>query len=177
MSRVSLGIAVGLLMWSSAPAQSEDLGEKSDTYKVVYKDGNSERYIVKYLAKLDTSWSESGHPAIPLKGWPTDTRQCHWSSSSRVERQACLVSRAGQTFCDSGLTRVFSENKTGQGNDFKLLDLAPENCGKAAARRDSDFNNARTNVLAVLPAVAAGDRDAVKADLARLADVVAVNSD
>lgn len=175
MNRARFGLIMGVVIaTASAPLIAETLRSSEATYRVKYKNGVVERYLVRYTAELDTSWREDGHPAVPSRGWFRDTRQCHWSTSGRIERNVCLVSNAGHTFCQSNLQRVFTASTAGQGSPFVLTQLAPENCGDTAARRESDFTNARNTVIAAMPGVMASDREAVRTDFRNLGEVVEV---
>lgn len=156
---------------------TETLQSMEDTYIVKYSDGTVERYLVKYSAQYDSSWSEDGHPSDLSKGWIEDTRKCRWDATSRIERQACLVSRSGQTFCHANLHRIYSQNTTGKGSDFQLTTLHPENCKAAEARRTSDFANVKNNVISVMPEVTNQDRASVVEDFKKMAEVVEVSAE
>jgi hypothetical protein len=138
-------------------AAAETVQTKERTFAVKYKDGTIEHYKVTWIATLDVEVHEDGHPAVPLNGWFTDTRQCHWSLSSHIDRQVAMINKVGQEFAQSNLSRTYRSDFTGKGSDFQVFGLRPENCNDAAGRRNSDINDARKNLLNVFPGIMEAD--------------------
>jgi hypothetical protein len=132
-------------------------------------------YKVTWVATLDTEVHEDGHPAEPFNGWFTDTRQCHWSLSSHIDRQVAMINKVGQEFAQSSLSRTYRSDFTGKGSDFQVFGLRPENCNDAADRRNSDINDARKNVSSVFPGLVDADLVKLKADVKANAEVVEVS--
>jgi hypothetical protein len=159
------GFAVVMLIGPTHCWAGTVVGEKTQGYQVKYQDGAVENYVATYTASLNDNMSESGHPSIPLKGWLTDTRQCHWQISSEVVRDLCIVSRSGQQYCQGAFNKVFSQIKNGKGNDLVLLNLAPEDCGDAGPRHASDVNDVTHQLMEALPAVANQDSQSLVNDI------------
>jgi hypothetical protein len=113
---------------------------------VRYSSGDSERYVVKWTGSLESNHWEDGHPAIPLEGKFTDTRQCHWTINTQIVRKLFLINKVGEQFAKENLTTVLSLGSANQGSDFKLTQLRPENCGDAEARYQSDLKDARVAI-------------------------------
>jgi hypothetical protein len=154
---------------------AETVQSKDRTFAVKYKDGTVEHYKVTWVATLDTEVHEDGHPAEPFNGWFTDTRQCHWSLSSHIDRQVAMINKVGQEFAQSSLSRTYRSDFTGKGSDFQVFGLRPENCNDAADRRNSDINDARKNVSSVFPGLVDADLVKLKADVKANAEVVEVS--
>jgi hypothetical protein len=153
-----------------AQSFAETVQSKERTFALKYTDGTVEHYKVTWFATLDPEVHEDGHPAEPLKGWLTDTRQCHWSIASHIDRQVSMVNKVGQTFAQSSLSKTYSSDFTNKGSDFMVLGFRSENCNDAADRRNSDINNARANLNDVFGGI-------VDADLSRLKDEVKSNAE
>jgi hypothetical protein len=105
-----------------------------------------ERYVLHWSGTVNDNHYEDGHPSEPFKGWFTDTRQCHWTITSRIARTVSLVNHNGEPFQRTELAVPLSLSFANKGSDFVLLDLAPENCGKAQARYESDLANSRQHI-------------------------------
>jgi hypothetical protein len=156
-------------------AFAETVMTKERTFAVKYKDGTVEHYKVTWVATLDTEVHEDGHPSEPFNGWFTDTRQCHWSLSSHIDRQVSMINKVGQEFAQSTLSRTYRSDFTGKGSDFQVFGLRPENCNDAAGRRNSDINDARKNVSSVFPGLVDADLVKLKADVKANTEVIQVS--
>jgi hypothetical protein len=128
---------------------------------VTYKSGEVEHYIVRWTGSRDVDHHEDGHPSEPLKGWFTDTRQCHWSINSRITRTVYLMNKNGQEFAQQELTTPLVENFANKGSDFVLTQLRSENCGDADARYKSDLADSVKHMAEALPPNAAKDYQTV----------------
>ena len=85
-----------------------------------------------------------------------------------------LVVIAGQDYEKKDLVQVFKAAHAGEGGEFKVFELRPENCNDCQARRESDFQNIRDKVNGGLQGIINADLDTVKQALKSLADVVEV---
>jgi hypothetical protein len=179
MMRINSAVLTCVVTFVAVAAYADEntVGSRQKSYTVDYGNGNKEIYVVKYRAVVSNSKSEDGHPSEPLKGRPTDTRQCHWNIETSIVRDVCLVSASGQQFCQGSLTRVYGTSFSGKGSDFKVLALRPENCGDADARYRSDLNNAQNNVQSALSGVADNDVKIVEADLMTTTRAASVKPD
>lgn len=128
---------------------------------VVYKSGEVEHYVVKWTGTRGIDHHEDGHPSEPLKGWLTDTRQCHWTISSQIVRKVYLLNHNGQEYAQEELTTPLVENFANKGSDFVLTQLRPENCGDADARYQSDVADSTKHMAEVFPDNVAKDYQAV----------------
>jgi hypothetical protein len=151
---------------------AETVQTKERTFAVKYKDGTIERYKVTWFANLEVEVHEDGHPAVPLSGQFTDTRQCHWSTSSHIERQVAMINKVGQSFAQSALSKSYASDFTNQGSAFVVLNFRSENCNDASARRNSDISNARANLNNIFPGIVDADLSRLKAEVKSNADVV-----
>jgi hypothetical protein len=156
-------------------AVAEDVQSSERLFAIKYKDGTLERYKVRWVAYANMDVREDGHPAVPLKGWITDTRQCFWTITSHIDRRVYLLNKLGQEFSAQDLFRTYNTDFTNKGSDFVVLKFRSENCGDCAARRDSDFNNAKTNLRSVYDNAVKIDLDKLKADAKANAEVVSVD--
>ena len=165
MKRVLMSFATTVLLVAPSLAVAQTVATKERSYIVKYQDGTSETYVARYSASVNDNIWEDGHPSIPAKGWFVDTRQCHWHITSQIQRDVCLVSKAGQQFCQGALTRLFGTDYAGKGSDFVVLKLAPEDCGGARPRHDSDVNNVKQVVAQSIDGVVQKDSQQLEADL------------
>lgn len=150
----------------AAPIGPEVIGVETRTLQVKYQSGAAEKYVVKWTGIVSGEWREDGHPAIPLKGWFVDTRQCFWTINFFVTRQVFLANQNGELFEKKDLATPLSARLENKGSDLKIINgFRPENCNDARDRRESDINNARVHVRQSLPAVAKNDLSAVFASL------------
>jgi hypothetical protein len=149
---------------------AETVQSKQRTFAIKYKDGTVEHYVVTWFATLELEVHEDGPPSEPLKGWFTDTRQCHWSMSSHIDRQVAMVNKVGQSFAQSSLSKSYSSDFTDKGNNFMVLAFRSENCNDSADRRNSNINNARANLNNVFDGI-------VEADLRRLKEEIKTNGE
>lgn len=159
-------VSVGLLLLTMGFNQnvfSEVIGERTRSFIVKFADGGSERYVAKYIGKVNLNKWESGKPST----WdhPVDTRQCHWTIESYVERESCLASKTGETFCKGELNRMFGTSFTNKGSDFVVTGLRRENCGNAESRYQSDVSNAKNTVNDLLGRILEEDTASYISDL------------
>jgi hypothetical protein len=147
---------------------------KERAFTVKYKDGTVERYKVDWAASMNVEVHEDGHPAIPANFQFTDTRQCHWSISGHIDRQVALINKLGQAFAQSSLSKTYSTDFANKGSDFMVLGFRSENCNDAVDRRNSDINNAKSNLLNVFDGNVNADLAKLKREMKSNAEVVAV---
>ena len=166
-------VLVGILTAAQCVAETIQTTERA--FAVKYKDGTVEHYKVTWLGIVDSEVHEDGHPSVPLNGWFTDTRQCHWSISSHIERQVAMINRVGQTFAQSSLSKSYSSDFTNKGSDFMVLGFRSENCNDAADRRNSDIGNARSNIISIFGGIVEADLTRLKAEVKSNADVIDVS--
>jgi hypothetical protein len=171
MKTVCLALSLGLAI---LVAQADVVTSKARAFTVKYKDGTLERYNVSWVAVYDAEVHEDGHPAIPFQGWLTDTRQCHWSISSHIDRRVAMINKAGESFAESNLSKTYNNDFTNKGSDFMVLGLRSENCGDARARRESDISNAKTNLLNIFDGLVEADLQKPKNEVKSNAEVVEV---
>ena len=124
---------------------------------VSYTVGADEHYIVRWAGTIDIEHHEDGHPSEPLKGWFTDTRQCHWAISSRITRRVFLLNRNGQEYVQEELTTPLTQNFANKGSDFVVTQLRPENCGDAEGRFQSDVADSKKHMHDVFQQVVTSD--------------------
>ncbi len=165
----------GLLCVLCAMCTAQTVQTKERAFTVKYKDGTVERYKVDWTASMNVEVHEDGHPAIPGNFQFTDTRQCHWSISGRIDRQVALINKLGQAFAQSVLSRTYSTDFANKGSDFMVLGFRSENCNDAAARRDSDINNAKSNLLHVFDSNVDADLAKLKLEMKQNAEVIGVD--
>jgi hypothetical protein len=142
--------------------------------EVTLDSGVVEKYLVQWLGTVGSSKVEEGHPAEPLKGWFTDTRQCHWSIQSEVLRKVYYIDHDGQVSTDDAVSKVFSSGYGNKGSDFILTQLRPENCNDAAPRYASDLGNAHSAVADRFSTVIVEDRARLVNELSALPHVANV---
>lgn len=141
---------------------------------VTLDSGADENYLVQWVATIDSQKSETGHPSEPLKGWLTDTRQCHWDIKSEILRKVYYLGPQGQTVTEQSVSKVYSGGFRNEGNSFVFERLSAENCGDANARYESDVKDAHSAVNSLFPNVVREDQVAVQADISRLPHVKGV---
>ena len=90
-----------------------------------------------------------------------------------VMRQVMVVV-GGEDYKKEDLTQVFKTAHVGEGGEFKVLSLRPENCNDCVPRRESDFNNLRTAINDGLQGIINSDLETVKQALKGLNDVIEV---
>lgn len=151
---------------------SEELHADTRVFRVKFTDGNLVTYRVRWSGRMDAWVREDGGPATLLKPW--DDRRCFWGATGVVLRQVSVVI-AGQDYEKRDLAQVFKQAHAGEGSEFKLVNLRPENCGDCQPRRESDFENIRSAVNDNLQTVINSDLENVKQALRSLGDVVDVN--
>ncbi|MBB5337840.1 hypothetical protein [Tunturiibacter gelidoferens] len=159
LGQVFLSCIVGC--WLTGVCQAQILQQDAKPITVVYMSGEVEHYVVKWTGSRDIEHHEDGHPSEPLKGWITDTRQCHWSIATRIVRKLYLLNRNGQEYAQEELTTPLVENFANQGSDFILTQLRPENCGNANSRYESDVANSTKHVAELFPTNVAKDYQVV----------------
>lgn len=174
MRKLIIATAGVTLLASPSTAEDETVAARQRSFSVVYQNGGKETFVAKYRGAVQNSKWESGGPAKPFEGKFTDDRQCHWDISTQIVRDVCLVSASGQQFCQGQLNRIYGTSFSGKGSDFKLLQLASENCGQADARYKSDLNNARDAVAAAMDGVLENDLKRVRDDLSTMPNVKVV---
>ena len=155
-------IAAYLILAFAAIANSEVVQTSERTFRVRYKDGVVELYKVRWVATRDMSSREHGGPAKPLEGKFTDDRRCEWSINGGITRTVSLVTRNGKEFINADKTKVFNSDFRNEGTSFDLTTLRPGNCNDTAARRDSDYNDARQKLLEAMGPIVSNDFEAVK---------------
>lgn len=129
---------------------------------VKYSDGFAEKYVVVYNGVVNVAKEERGGPAKPFEGKLVDDRQCFWTIQTFVERQIYAVNRQGQRAILEQFNRRFETAFAGQGSDFKLLQLRPENCGDAQNRFASDVANANKAIADKFDSVVSTDLGTLK---------------
>lgn len=171
----SAAVAIVITATTGVHAQNvENVGEYSQAYRITYEDGDTERYIANYTGQVRYRHWESGGPSKPLEGKFVDDRQCHWTIQSLIDRKVCLVSRDGRQYCQGNMNRVYGVQMAGQGSDFVLERLRPENCGDTQARYESDLNNARVATQRALQPTADSDRRRVESELSAIQGAASV---
>ena len=161
-----------VLSCTAAWAQSNVVQTAERTFRIKYKDGVVEQFKVRWAGIIENTTREDGHPAIPEKLWFTDTRQCHWTATGRVERHVMLISRGGKEFEDTNKFQVHRSDVQNKGSDFVLTNLRSENCNDARSRRESDFNNVQTMLIAKFGGITAADFMNVIAEFKKNGEVV-----
>jgi len=144
-------LACGCIIFFAVICLGEILQQDAKPITVLYKSGEVEHYIVRWTGSRDIDHHEDGHPSEPLKGWFTDTRQCHWSIDSRIVRKVYLLNHNGQEYAQEELTTPLVENFANKGSDFVVTALRPENCGDADARYRSDVADSAKHMAEVFP--------------------------
>jgi hypothetical protein len=158
-------------------AVARDLANEDRTIAVRFSDGSVERYVVRYQAKLDSTIWEDGHPAEPLKGRFTDTRRCHWRANAAIEREACLTSRSGESFCRGQYSRILNTNVANQGAAGWSLrtGVHPENCGAARPRAQAEIDALERSTVASMRSVIDADQPVLQAEFrSKMSNVVDV---
>ena len=150
---------------------SEELAADTRVFRVKFNDKNVITYRVRWTGKLDGWIREDGEPSTLLHPW--DDRRCFWGGTGLVMRQV-LVVIAGQDYEKKDLVQVFMAAHVGEGGEFQVLSLRPENCNDCQARRESDFQNIRTAINDGLQGIINADLDTVKQALKSLENVVEV---
>jgi hypothetical protein len=160
----------------SAPIIAEVVADDTRLLKVQYSDGAVETYSVHYVANFSSEIHEEGHPSIPLRGWLTDTRQCHWSFNGSIDRQACLVNHGGRTICPAELSRVYHDESAqrGAGGWSFAQGVHPENCGEARPRAQQDVESHRQALINQMPAIIQQDREVLRSQLSQDAQIVSL---
>ena len=151
---------------------TEELAADTRVFRVKFKDDNLITYRVRWAGKLDAWVREDGEPATLLHPW--DDRRCFWGATGLVLRQVSVVI-AGQDYEKKDLTQIFKAAHAGEGSEFQVTKLRPENCNDCQARRESDFQNIRNAVNDGLQGIINADLEAVKQALRSLSDVVEVD--
>jgi hypothetical protein len=151
------------------------LRQQAIPVSVTLNSGAVEQYLVHWLGTVASNKFEEGHPAEPLKGWFTDTRQCHWSIQSEVVRKVYYVDQNGQASTENAVSTVFHSGFGNQGSDFVLTRLRPDNCGDSAARYQSDVNDAQMAVAGKFASIINEDRIRLAEELRKLPHVVNVS--
>jgi|HubBroStandDraft_6_1064221.scaffolds.fasta_scaffold93960_2 hypothetical protein len=164
------------LLLDGAIAEQKNLGAEvieQDVLPFIAKldSGELKTYLVQWVATINSQKSETGHPSEPLKGWLTDTRQCHWGIRTEIHRTVYYLDATGKPAVVENATSVFSGGFANQGSAFVFENLRPENCGDADGRYKTDLKDAHVAVGSVFEKVVKEDRDAVKSELSRLPHV------
>jgi hypothetical protein len=152
----------GCLLALPSVSNGEAVGTAERTFRVKYRDGTVELYKARWVASRELSVQEHGGPAKPFEGKPFDDRRCQWSINGGIVRTVSLVTRNGREFINADKTRVFNSDFRNEGTSFDFTTLRPGNCNDTAARRDSDFNDARRVLSEALEPTAARDLETVK---------------
>jgi hypothetical protein len=168
----TITLFAALSIFTPGVALAEAVQSSQGAFTVKYKDGTIERYNVTWVAVMDPSVREDGHPAIPLEGKLTDTRQCYWSIAAHIDRQVFLVNKAGQQFAATTFYRTYNSDFVNKGSDFMLTALRSENCNDSRARRDSDIGNVRQSLRTAFDGVAKADRQKLIDEVKANAEVV-----
>lgn len=153
------------------PVQTKQLA-----YTVKYKDGTLEHYLATWNGTVRNEWHEDGHPAEPLNGWFTDTRQCHWMITGEIVRQVSLINKLGQQFNESVLSKTYNSQMMNKGTDLNVLTLSPGNCGSTQARMSSDVSGVEQRLLKVFPTITATDLADLRKNVSSNAEVIRVKS-
>jgi hypothetical protein len=161
--KMNIKLLLVFMLMSGIAFSQELLQHNTVPLKVTYSNGSVENYIGDWSALLDVQHWEDGHPAVPLKGWLTDTRQCHWSINGKIIRKLFLTNQAGEQFEKKDLAVVYDSTNANKGSDLQLIGLRPENCGDANERFNSDVNNGRIATRQHFPEVEKNDLETLKA--------------
>jgi hypothetical protein len=161
-SSMGRGLMLKLLLcaivgFAPALTRAQVLQQDAKPISVTYTSGEVEHYIVRWTGSREVDHHEDGHPSEPLKGWFTDTRQCHWSIASRITRKVYLLNHNGQEYAQEELTTPLVENFANKGSDFVLTQLRPENCGDANGRYQSDLADSTKHMADAFPSNVAKD--------------------
>lgn len=141
-------------------------------FAIQFADGSVEKYVVTYTADVTLTWREDGDPSTLTH--PIDNRQCHWEANGGIKRQVSMISKTGMKYARQDLETVYAASKANKGSDFKVVNLHSENCGEAAPRRASDFNNLQDRVRMDFNGTVAADLKTVKEVFKSNADVVKI---
>jgi hypothetical protein len=160
MKRVIVFLLCAVALTVTASAEVVSSAERS--FRVKYRDGTVELYKVRWVATSELSTTEHGGPAKPLEGKFVDDRRCQWSIDGGITRSVSLVTRNGKEFINADKTKVFNSDFRNEGTSFDLLTFRPGNCGDTAARRNSDFADAKRATTAALAPTVARDFETVK---------------
>ena len=144
--------------------EAEEVISKESFFLIKFSDGAVEHYLVRWSGHARTDMREDGHPAVPAKGWFTDTRQCHWTVNGSITREVWLMSRSGRRFRADDFQKIYEKGKHNKGSDFVVIKLRSENCGDARTRRESDHNDMKNRVRADFPGTVVADLEQVKKD-------------
>ena len=159
--QVSHVLCAALIAFSGSAAAAESIGTESLGFAIIYSDGARENAVAKYQALLDSTRWETGHPAMPLRGRPTDTRQCHWRVTAYVQRDICVISRRFGEKCEGEWRKVFDVTESGSGQRMSFTRIQGENCGKAAGKIDAQINALRGQVISQMHSVMQSDINSV----------------
>ena len=173
LTKVVLGCLVSLAL--SAPMLAETLQTDQRAYKVKYKDGTIESYLVTWFAQMDVEVHEDGGPAKPLEGKFIDDRHCHWTITAHIDRQVAMVNKAGQQFTQSILSRSYTSDFRNHGSVWAILNFRSESCKDAASRRDSDINDGSDSIKSLFPGLVAADLDKLQQEVKENAEVISVD--
>lgn len=150
----------------------EELNNSTRVFRARLQDGSNITYKAQWQGYAEFDTREDGGPSI----WthPIDDRRCHWSASGRIIRSVAVVV-GGQDYWNDSLTTAFSQGSQGEGSEFDLTQLRPENCNDCRDRRESDFANMRNRVNGALAGVVEQDLPIVIEGIRGLPGVVEVN--
>lgn len=162
MKKLSKLVFAVAALSAASVSWAEEVVRDSKPFLVKYTDGIAEKYVAEWIGIVSWDKSESGGPAVPLKGKFIDDRKCHWTITAVVTRRLYLMNRNGDRFKKDDFDAVFNAKHVGQGSDFVLTQLRPENCGDAEARFQSDVNDARKALRDQFAGITASDVNAVK---------------
>ncbi len=143
--------------------------------KVTLDSGIVEQYLVQWLGTVDFKHYEEGHPSEPLRGWLTDTRQCHWSIQSQVLRKVYYIDQSGHPSTENAVSTVFHSGFGNQGSDFVFTQFRPENCGDSSVRYQSNVNDAQRAVEGKFTSIVNGDRIRLAEELRTIPHVTIVS--
>ena len=175
MKKAFLAVSVlAFAMAAAAPSRADVVQSKERFFTAKYKDGFTERYKVKWQALRDMSVQEHGGPAKPLEGKFTDDRRCQWHINARIERRLYMVARNGQAFAKESAFRSYNSDFRNEGSSFVLTNLRPGNCNDTAARRGSDWNDARTKLLGAFAGVTEADFANLKKEMKKDAQLLEI---
>jgi hypothetical protein len=155
--------------------RAETVQTDQRAYKVRYKDGTVESYLVTWLAQIDLEVHEDGGPAKPLEGKFIDDQRCHWIINAHIDRQVAMANKAGQQFAQSSLSRRYNSNFRYPESPWVIFNFRSESCNDAAARRENDLNNGRQGIGSEFAGVVAADLDKLKQEVKAGAEVISVD--
>jgi len=86
-----------------------------------------------------------------------------------------MINKVGESFAESSLSKTYNSDFTNEGSPFMVLGFRSKNCGDSRTRRESDINNAKTNLLKIFGGLVEADLQKLKNEVKSNAEVVAVS--